>query len=84
MEQDLARIEQFLDALWLERTLAENTLSAYRRDSSMAVAWLHQRGKTIATALAAELRTLVAELVEGGTQATHSTRPLATIQPACH
>ncbi len=23
MEQDLARIEQFLDALWLERNLAE-------------------------------------------------------------
>jgi site-specific recombinase XerD len=32
VEQDFARIEQFLDALWLERNLAENTLSAYRRD----------------------------------------------------
>jgi integrase/recombinase XerD len=30
VEQDLAQIEQFLDALWLERNLAENTLSAYR------------------------------------------------------
>jgi hypothetical protein len=28
VEQDFARIEQFLDALWLERNLAENTLSA--------------------------------------------------------
>ncbi|WP_262202782.1 site-specific integrase, partial [Escherichia coli] len=37
MEQDLARIEQFLDALWLERNLAENTLSAYSRDLSMVV-----------------------------------------------
>ena len=26
MKQDLAQIEQFLDALWLERNLAENTL----------------------------------------------------------
>ncbi|HHU9914004.1 TPA: hypothetical protein ACW0JJ_003793, partial [Escherichia coli] len=25
MKQDLARIEQFLDALWLEKNLAENT-----------------------------------------------------------
>ena len=41
MEQDLARIEQFLDALWLERNLAENTLSAYRRDLTMLVEWLH-------------------------------------------
>lgn len=47
MEQDLARIEQFLDALWLERNLAENTLSAYRRDLSMVVAWLHHRGKRL-------------------------------------
>ena len=44
MEQDLARIEQFLDALWLERNLAENTLSAYRRDLTMLVEWLHHRG----------------------------------------
>ncbi len=43
MKQDLARIEQFLDArieqfldaLWLEKNLAENTLNAYRRDLSM-------------------------------------------------
>ena len=35
VEQDLARIEQFLDALWLEKNLAENTLSAYRRDLTM-------------------------------------------------
>lgn len=61
MEQDLARIEQFLDALWLERNLAENTLSAYRRDLSMVVAWLHHRGKTLATAQADDLQTLLAE-----------------------
>ena len=37
MKQDLTRIEQFLDALWLEKNLAENTLNAYRRDLSMMV-----------------------------------------------
>ncbi len=47
MKQDLALIEQFLDALWLERNLAENTLSAYRRDLTMLVEWLHQRGGVI-------------------------------------
>ena len=43
VEQDLARIEQFLDALWLEKNLAENTLSAYRRDLTMLVEWLAHR-----------------------------------------
>ena len=37
MEKDLALVEQFLDALWLEKNLAENTLSAYRRDLTMLI-----------------------------------------------
>lgn len=43
MEKDLTLVEQFLDALWLEKNLAENTLSAYRRDLSMLVEWLARR-----------------------------------------
>ena len=31
-QQDNALIEQFPDALWLERNLAENTLASYRLD----------------------------------------------------
>ncbi len=46
MEKDLALIEQFLDALWLEKNLAENTLSAYRRDLTLLVEWLAHRGLT--------------------------------------
>ena len=56
MKQDLARIEQFLDALWLEKNLAENTLNAYRRDLSMMVEWLHHRGLTLATAQSDDLQ----------------------------
>ncbi|STG49939.1 tyrosine recombinase [Escherichia coli] len=56
MKQDLARIEQFLDALWLEKNLAENTLNAYRRDLSMMVEWLHHRGLTLATVQSDDLQ----------------------------
>ena len=59
MKQDLARIEQFLDALWLEKNLAENTLNAYRRDLSMMVEWLHHRGLTLATAQSDDLQALL-------------------------
>lgn len=52
MEKDLSLIEQFLDALWLEKNLAENTLSAYRRDLAMLVAWLHHHDLSLATAKA--------------------------------
>lgn len=71
MDKDLARIEQFLDALWLERNLAENTLSAYRRDLSMVVEWLHHRGKTLATVQSDDLQTLLAERMDGGLSLIH-------------
>lgn len=35
-------IEQFLDAVWMERGLSENTLSAYRTDLKNFVVWLKQ------------------------------------------
>lgn len=33
-------LERFIDALWMERGLAENTLAAYRRDLTQFDAWL--------------------------------------------
>ncbi|EGT4384155.1 site-specific tyrosine recombinase XerD [Cronobacter malonaticus] len=80
MEQDLARIEQFLDALWLERNLAENSLSAYRRDLSMVVEWLHHRGLSLATAQSGDLQTLLAERVEGGYKASSTARMLSAVR----
>ncbi|EKA9348694.1 site-specific tyrosine recombinase XerD [Cronobacter sakazakii] len=80
MEQDLARIEQFLDALWLERNLAENSLSAYRRDLSMVVEWLHHRGLSLVTAQSGDLQTLLAERVEGGYKATSTARLLSAVR----
>ncbi len=80
MKQDLARIEQFLDALWLEKNLAENTLNAYRRDLSMMVEWLHHRGLTLATAQSDDLQALLAERLEGGYKATSSARLLSAVR----
>ena len=80
MEQDLARIEQFLDALWLERNLAENTLSAYRRDLTMLVEWLHHRGASLATAQSDDLQALLAERMDGGYKATSSARLLSAMR----
>ena len=80
MKQELARIEQFLDALWLEKNLAENTLNAYRRDLSMMVEWLHHRGLTLATAQSDDLQALLAERLEGGYKATSSARLLSAVR----
>jgi len=80
VEQDLARIEQFLDALWLEKNLAENTLTSYRRDLKTVVEWLDRLGLTLLTAQATDLQALFAERLEGGYKATSSARMLSAIR----
>lgn len=37
-------LEQYLDAIWMERGLSENTLSSYRRDLETFARWLVARG----------------------------------------
>ena len=39
----LASIDRFLDAVWMERGLSPNTLSAYRADLTALDRWLHER-----------------------------------------
>lgn len=80
MEQDLARIEHFLDALWLERNVAENTLSAYRRDLRMVIDWLHHHDRDVLSAQRDDLQALLAERVEGGYKATSSARLLSAMR----
>ncbi|MGL5674447.1 MAG: site-specific integrase, partial [Plesiomonas shigelloides] len=38
--QNIALVEQFLDAIWMERNLSENTLASYRHDINPLLARL--------------------------------------------
>ncbi len=40
---DGALVERFLDTIWVERGLSDNTLLAYRNDLAAFLAWLHAR-----------------------------------------
>jgi integrase/recombinase XerD len=50
MAEAAALIEDFLDALWMERGLSANTLAAYRTDLTQFAAWLTARGGTLESA----------------------------------
>jgi len=50
-----ARIDTFIDALWLEEGLSRNTLAAYRRDLSLYAAWLGGQGRAIDSTCEADL-----------------------------
>ncbi|MGY0616691.1 site-specific tyrosine recombinase XerD [Vibrio sp. FJH11] len=42
-QQDFALVEQFLDAMWMERGLSENTLASYRNDVIKLLTWMEQQ-----------------------------------------
>ncbi|MFC3394401.1 site-specific tyrosine recombinase XerD [Brenneria rubrifaciens] len=78
--QDHAFIEQFLDALWLERNLAENTLASYRLDLHALAGWLTRHDNDLLHAQAIDLQSFLAERVEGGYKATSSARLLSAMR----
>ncbi len=45
--EDLALIQRFTDALWLEDGLSAQTLSAYRRDLALLAAWQRDQGRKL-------------------------------------
>jgi integrase/recombinase XerD len=79
-QQESALIEQFLDALWLERNLAENTLASYRLDLQALGAWLNQKNSSLLQAQALDLQAFLADRVEGGYKATSSARLLSAMR----
>lgn len=40
-------IKQFVDAIWLEEGLSQNTQSAYRRDISLFACWVNDKGSVL-------------------------------------
>ncbi len=46
-DADIALIDRFLDAQWLEKGLSQNTLAAYRRDLRLLAAQLARHGGTL-------------------------------------
>ncbi|WP_145589602.1 site-specific tyrosine recombinase XerD [Yersinia rochesterensis] len=79
-QQNNPLIEQFLDALWLERNLAENTLASYRLDLHALSGWLEHHGSDLLRAGSQDLQSFLAERIEGGYKATSSARLLSAMR----
>lgn len=72
--------EQFLDALWIERNLAQNTLAAYRQDLKTLTDWLEHHQLTLLSLQAVDLQQFLAERLEGGYKASSSARLLSAMR----
>ena len=60
LEASTSLINQFLDVLWMERGVSDNTLSAYRSDLRSFAIWLEKHGNTIQSAEDGDLRSYLA------------------------
>ena len=79
-EQDEALIEAFLDALWMERGLSDNTLSAYRSDLRGLAGWLAGRGGSLGGADRGALQGYLAERFAQAAKARTTARLLSSLR----
>jgi len=80
LKQDVALIERFSDALWLERGLSENTLNAYRSDLQSLASWLLSNDSELLYAARHDLLAYLQHRVEGGAKSRSSARMLSSMR----
>ena len=77
---DEQRIEQFLDSIWLERGLSENTLTSYRHDLDKLQRWLVEQSKTLLTIDGVDLVAYQGWLLEQNYKQTSQARMLSAMR----
>jgi integrase/recombinase XerD len=73
-------IDRFLDAIWMERGLSENTLGAYRADLLALTSRLDERGVDLVQASRADVMDYIAWRVEGGAKPRSTARQLSSFR----
>jgi len=73
-------IDTYLDALWMEKGLSNNTLVSYRRDLISLIAWLEGIEVTMLDATSFQLREHLAYRIKKGLSARSSARFLSSIR----
>lgn len=78
--QESRIVEQYIDAVWMEKGLADNTLDAYRRDLMLFNDWLAEQNKSIESATDADIASYLAHLLNKGQKARSSARALSCLR----
>ena len=73
-------VDQFLDAIWMERGLSANTLGAYRADLMTLGRRLSERNIPIERAEKADLLEFIAGRVENGAKPRSTARQLSSFR----
>ena len=73
-------VDRFLDAIWMERGLSQNTLGAYRADLMTLSRGLAEHDKAIDQADKADLLAFIAKRVESGAKPRSTARQLSSFR----
>lgn len=77
---DQALIQDYVQALWMERGLSENTQASYKRDLNQFACWLNERGSQLDQADARALQTYLAWRITEQLRATSTSRQLSCLR----
>lgn len=78
-DEDAGRVDEFLDAVWLQSGLSDNTLSAYRSDLKQFVRWIHRRDCSLLAADAQLVQTYFSDHADSYSRRT-AARSLSTLK----
>lgn len=76
-EAEARLLETYLDAVWVERGLSDNSLSAYRQDLETFARWLVQRGRGLLSLEGADLYGYLADRHQKGFSSRSTARFLS-------
>ena len=78
--KDAELIEQYLDALWLEKGLSKNTLSSYRRDLAHYACWLNDKKQFLISSGRSDLLSYLNWRVRKRMKASSTSRMLSCVR----
>ncbi|MET0355406.1 MAG: site-specific tyrosine recombinase XerD [Cellvibrio sp.] len=73
-------IALYLDAIWMEKGLSQNSLDSYRTDLTLFAQWLQQQGKSLLTADASTIQQYLAVRLENKLNSRSTARFLSCVR----
>ena len=77
---DQSLIDTFLDSLWLEKGLSENTLKSYQHDLQVFVDWLFENNQSVAGVSRADINLYLSHRLQKGLKARSTARSLSCLR----
>jgi len=80
MEKDRLLLQRYLDSLWTEKGLSDNTLESYRRDLEYFISWLVKSNHELETVTQVRLQEYMASRFEANYSARSTARALSCLR----